>query len=202
MEIIMVLLAIAIIIFIVIKSNLNQYDKETKILEDPDTPFHIKKQIQEKREKEEQIAKVVILRHSMRRNNLIQDCKLENIYGTFKNNTSDITHIGIYDDYIAYEKYNGNNKPIVHFTISYDKIIDAKCDTTEKLTAMRVIGLGIMAFAFKKKTYYTIITYKDDLTNSDQQLIFRVTNPVNKDEFINNLLIKRNQYLMQHKKTV
>ena len=177
--------------------------KENKILNDASVSEELKNEIKDKREKELNSLKKREMRAYMYGGNLIQKCVLENVYRDIGGHYPHPTSLNIYDDYISYEFHSFDNDiEKVVFKISYDDIIDAKCDTTENLTAMRVIALGVMAFAFKKKTYYTIITYKDDLTNSDQQLIFRVTNPINKDEFINNLLVKRNQYLMQHKKTV
>lgn len=173
-----------------------RYERESKILKDPNASEELKREIRHTRylERKEQNA-ILEKKQAVR---MSQSCKFENVYGTYKDTSLDSKKLSLRDSYIAYETNSG----ISCFAISYDDIVDAKCDTTENLTAMRFLALGVLAFAFKKKTYYTVITYKDDLTNSDQQLIFRVDNPSNKDDFINNLLIKRNQYLMEHKKTV
>ena len=200
-----IILIILIFIFLIYDTikHFRIKKKEDKMLNDPSVSEELKNEIKDKRENLSNSFKAREMRIYRYNDALIQDCILENVYKDYGGYFPHQTSLNIYNDYISYETHsfdNGVEKVI--FSIPYENIIDAKCDTTEKLTAMRVIGLGIMAFAFKKKTYYTIITYKDDLTNSDQQLIFRVTNPTNKDEFINNLLIKRNQYLMQHKKPI
>lgn len=167
-------------------------NNEELMLENPNVSSEVKNQIRDKHEILDNLNDSLELKKNMYKNNLIQSCKFENVYKTYKDTNSSSKKLCLQDKCVSYE--TNNNQRL--FSISYSNIIDAKCDTTENLTAMRFIALGVLAFAFKKKTHYTVITYKDDLTNSDQQLIFRVDNPSNKDEFINNLLIKRNQYLM------
>ena len=192
-----IVLIIVIALMIPLTSGVIQglvHKRDSKLLEDPNVSEEVKSEIRYKRYLERQegnnTAKFVQERMPT------QSCKFENVYKTYKDTNSSSKKLCLQDKCVSYE--TNNNQRL--FSISYSKIIDAKCDTTENLTAMRFIALGVLAFAFKKKTHYTVITYKDDLTNSDQQLIFRVDNPSNKDEFINNLLVKRNQYLMQHKK--
>ena len=185
-----------ILLFIYLKLSFIKYDKEERILKDPNVPDNIKMEIRHERYLKNQKHKESIQKSQVIR--MSQSCKFENVYGTYKDANSDSKKLTLYDNYMSYETNSG----VSCFAMSYDSIIDAKCDTTENLTAMRFIALGVLAFAFKKKTHYTVITYKDDLTNSDQQLIFRVDNPSNKDEFINNLLIKRNQYLLNKKQPI
>lgn len=184
------------IIFVNYKMYCRKCVKEERILKDPNSSEEAKRKIRHQRYMERKSQNAMLEKSNVIRTTQI--CKFENVYRTYKDTNLDLKKLVLYDSYVSYE----NNTGISLFAISYDDIIDAKCDTTENLTAMRFIALGVLAFAFKKKTYYTIITYKDDLTNSDQQLIFRVDNPINKDEFINNLLIKRNQYLLNKKQPI
>lgn len=173
-------------------------NNEELMLENPNVSSEVKNQIRDKHETLDNLNDSLELKKNMYKNNLIQSCKFENVYRAYKDTNSSSKKLCLQDKCVSYE--TNNNQRL--FSISYSNIIDAKCDTTENLTAMRFIALGVLAFAFKKKTHYTVITYKDDLTNSDQQLIFRVDNPSNKDEFINNLLIKRNQYLLNKKQPI
>lgn len=180
----------------------SKFRYESKILEDDSVSEEIKQEILDKRKRDMISDEDMRKRLNMYKKNMAQSCTLENVYQTYYDNTTRYALLTIYDDHISYEENKPSHDLITHFSISYDKIIDAKCDTSENLTAMRLVALGVLAFAFKKKTYYTVITYKNELTDKEDQLIFRVHNPDGKDEFINNLIVKRNQYLIQNKKTI
>ncbi|MEM2127799.1 MAG: hypothetical protein QXH67_06225 [Candidatus Bathyarchaeia archaeon] len=57
--------------------------------------------------------------------------------------------------------------------IPYSKIKNVQGVTQEKLTAMRLLFLGVLAFALKKKKLYMILTY-EDAAGVEQNPVFDV----------------------------
>lgn len=56
--------------------------------------------------------------------------------------------------------------------IPYANITNIQSQTQEKITAMRFLLTGLLAFAWKKKRLYMVLTYKED--NIEQNMIFDV----------------------------
>lgn len=52
--------------------------------------------------------------------------------------------------------------PEMMLKISYERIENVQTMTEKKLTATRLLMLGVLAFVFKKKKQYLVITYKDE----------------------------------------
>lgn len=192
--IIPVLLIVIFTLYVSIASSVHK--KEVAKIKNKSTPEWERQALIEKHKKYKQQAQAFTTKTKMRNENMLQVCKLENVYRDFKDDGLSQSGICLYDTKMSYEPMDTIGKNGAKFSIPYDKITDIQCDVSEKITASRILLTGLLAFAFKKKTHYTVITYKDDLTNSEQQLIFRVDNPLNKEAFINNFTIKRNQYLI------
>jgi len=64
-------------------------------------------------------------------------------------------------DRILIKELPGN--PTTRMDIPYGKIIDFGLATKEQLTVSRILIVGILAFALKKKTQYLFVKYKDKL---------------------------------------
>lgn len=75
------------------------------------------------------------------------------------------------------------------FTIPLNDILDITYDSAERLTATRMVLTGLLAFAFKKKKHYLIITYKGLKEN---KVVF-CTGNIKQQEFYNNLIVKWNK---------
>lgn len=57
--------------------------------------------------------------------------------------------------------------------IPYSKIKNVQSVTKEKLSAMRLLLVGLLAFAWKKKKLYMLLTYEDD-AGIEQNPVFDV----------------------------
>lgn len=194
---------LSIVIFtLYIMVTSSTYKKEVAKIKDKATPEWERQTLIEKHKKHKQQSQAFTTKTKMRNENMLQVCKLENVYKDFKDDRLSQSAICLYDTRISYEPMDAIGKSSAYFSITYDKITDIQCDVSEKITASRILLTGLLAFVFKKKTYYTVITYKDDLTNSEQQLVLRVDNPLNKEAFVNNFTIKRNQYLITKKQPI
>lgn len=132
-------------LYLYLKLSSMKYDKEEALLKDPNVSKDIKKEIRQRRYLENQKYKKSV--QKTQEIKMSQSCKFENVYKTYKDANSSSKKLCLQDKCVSYE--TNNNQRL--FSISYSNIIDAKCDTTENLTAMRFIALGVLAFAFKKE---------------------------------------------------
>lgn len=124
-----------------------------------------------------------------RMSNKCVSAKLKNVYKTYQDTTQEPCELCLYDDRLAYVD---TFSTIERFSISLNQITSVQCDTFERLTVTRLLTVGVLAFALKKKDYCIIVNYLDDLTGEEEQLLFS-TNKKH-DVFLNNIIIARNNY--------
>ena len=116
--------------------------------------------------------------------------KLKNVYKTYQDTTQDSHILCLYDDRLT---YIDELTTIEQFSIPLESITGIQCDTFERLTVGRLIAVGILAFALKKKDYCVVVSYIDSSTGTEEQLLFK-TNKKH-DIFVNNVLIARNRFI-------
>lgn len=114
-----------------------------------------------------------------------------------------IGNIGIKKDEIVF--YSDEIKTIdnwqtvvksIKFTIKLDKIESIAYDLSEKITAGRLLLIGLASFAFKKKTYYLVINYKSK-AGVLNQVVFETGSK--KDQvFYNELNAQKNKYISEN----
>jgi len=63
-------------------------------------------------------------------------------------------HINLMPNYLEIQEFPA--------FIPYENIINVQSMSQEKLSAMRLLLVGIFAFAWKKKKQFMVLTYKDD----------------------------------------
>lgn len=129
--------------------------------------------------------------------NLIIYARLQGVFGTYADGKDFGSKLlCIEDEKLSYVE-DGTGKEL--FSIPLEDIVNAQCDTSERFTAARILLTGVLAFALKKKTYYIVITYNDSITETEQNVVFLPSSNNDHSEFINNILIARNKYLMAKK---
>lgn len=129
--------------------------------------------------------------------NLIIYANLQGVFGTYADGKDFGSKLLCIEDKKLSYIEDGTGKEL--FSIPLEDIVNAQCDTSERLTATRILLTGVLAFALKKKTYYIVITYNDSITETEQNVVFLPSSNNDHREFINNILIARNKYLMAKK---
>lgn len=170
-----------------------KYQEETNRLNDPTVPEAEKEEIRRKRaEVQNQVEAINKYTYKVQQK-LACQVKLEGVYGTYQDTSYSPHYLAIEDSKLVYvERMSGK----VEFSIPFEAIHDVVSDTSERLTATRMILVGALAFALKKKTYYIVVNYNDPITKSIQSAIFTPKKNEKHDVFVNNILIERNKYLM------
>jgi len=79
------------------------------------------------------------------------------------------------------------------FEVPLNQIDEITYDTSEKITLSRFLVLGLASVIFKKKTYYLIVNYTNEI-GTKNQIIFESGN-VRQQNFVNAMNVGRNNYL-------